>query len=148
MTLNKKIALASVFAVLAGYAAYTTIVSYYFANEFSNSATAGAFQEILSTAGLFTYGTVVSTNTDDSSLVFSYINPTTGDVKNVTLLVSDQTLIEHEALIADDSGTYVSLSPLTPGTIDDLTPGTNIAVTFKRSGNQFLATSIFFGDPL
>lgn len=148
MTNRGKTALIACIAALAGYGAFSTIASYYFANEFWSNAGVTALREILNTNGVFTYGTVQSMDASSSVLTFSTLNPMTGSAQNISAIVTNQTLIQKEELQADASGNYVGLSPLSDGAVSDLTPGTKVAVTLERSGNSLVATIILFGNPL
>jgi hypothetical protein len=144
----KTISAYSFAALLLGIFIYGASVDYYLANEFSkNISLATQFQSEALTR-LFGYGVVQSVDKTDNSFTMSWPYSILESARSVTLTVTGDTDIEKEELEADPNGVYVGLSPLAPGTFSDITPGTNVAVIFQRSGNNFVATEILFGNPL
>ncbi len=130
-----------------GFVAYSSVTNYYVAQTLENRALRVRNLESSVLQSLFTYGVVQSVDPAKQSLTIS-IGATTSITRSITVLVTENTLINRQELIADQSGVYVSISDVTPGTFSDLVSGTKVAVTFKKSGDVFEATLILFGNPL
>lgn len=134
-------------AMAIGFLAYSTVTNYYLARTLENRALMIQNLEGWVLQSLFTYGVVQSVDPAKQSLTIS-LGATTSITRNITVLVTENTLINRQELLADQSGVYVGISDVTPGTFSDLVSGTKIAVTFKKSGDVFEATLILFGNPL
>ena len=145
---SRSIVLASVFAaVLFGIFIYGTSVNYYTTREFTEKTHTAMYQESEVLAKMALYGVVQSVDSAHGSFTMSWLNPFTTTPGSVTVHVTEMTDFEKEELQADETGTYVGLSPRTPGTFSDIQPGTRVAVTFEKSGS-LVATDVLFGNPL
>ena len=106
-------------------------------------------RRVLSTANVFTYGTVQSVDIQGDEITISV--PSRFGIADPPLLlnikISKFTYIAHQEL-QQHSGMYDELSEQTPASLSDISVGDRVAVLADHGNNAITASVLLFGLPL
>jgi hypothetical protein len=145
----RSITLLTFAAIVAGFLIYTAV-----STNFAYHATLLRLREAYSISdpkSVVRYATAVSSDAESGLLTVRYPDPfTTGDSwTTLNIVVGPETVILKQELLAQDDGTYYALSPFTPATLQDVTPGMRVRIHSLGSvGKKVKALMIVLGNTL
>ncbi len=137
--------LIAIIAFCIGALSFTTLVSLYKYKKVR--MVADNVVTLFTTASTLRYGVVDSVDTERRLLTMTTRRAGIDEQQQVLVHVPEGAVIAHEALEEND-GVYDTLSQRTPASLSDIHAGDRAAVQLRRSGEQFVADIVLFGNPL